>query len=302
MDAKTEVSVDFSVFANSTTLNDQDTFLEDLYDQLHHQQYIPVECVHAESAPGQVEVVLEYSNDPMEMADNIIYARETIRAVAKRHGMKAHFTPKYSSMVAGNGMHVHVSTRNHENNQPDFCQGSSLTPKGASFVEGVLRHLPGLLGLTVPTVNSFQRIGRGCWTGSVIGWDVEDKECGVRVCSNLSTQEWDHVELKLVDHTPNIYLAIAGILQAGIHGIANEWPLRPSLTKAKSECDKDMSSIEPLPATALEALDALQGDESLTTMLGPKMTQAYLALRRHEVMRANKMTMEEQVQEFIRRA
>ena len=47
-DASTGDSVDDSVFANSITLNDQESFISDLYDQLKEQR-ITVELIHAES-------------------------------------------------------------------------------------------------------------------------------------------------------------------------------------------------------------------------------------------------------------
>jgi glutamine synthetase len=48
VDPKTSKAVDSSVFANSTTLNNQEAFVSDLYDQLK-QQHIDIELVHAES-------------------------------------------------------------------------------------------------------------------------------------------------------------------------------------------------------------------------------------------------------------
>ena len=47
-DAKTGKPVDNSIFCNSTTLNQQEEFISDLYRQLKAQQ-IPVEALHAES-------------------------------------------------------------------------------------------------------------------------------------------------------------------------------------------------------------------------------------------------------------
>jgi len=55
-DASTTTSpsfVDRSSFASLTTLNEQDRFVEDAYEQLR-QQDIQVELLHSESAPGQV--------------------------------------------------------------------------------------------------------------------------------------------------------------------------------------------------------------------------------------------------------
>ena len=197
-DTKTEKFVDDSVFANTITLNEQEDFIDELYDQLK-QQYIPIELIHSESGPGQLEFVLKYSTDPVELADNVLLAKETVSAVAKKYGYKALFVPKYDMTKAGNGLHIHTSVRDATTGEQLFCNGNSLTKTGSSFVEGILQHLPGLLGLTLPTVNSFRRVGPGCWTGSKVGWDLEDKEVGVRVCSNLATREWDHVELKLCD-------------------------------------------------------------------------------------------------------
>ena len=47
-DAKTGEPVDDSVFANSTTLNAQEAFISDLYDQLKAQD-ISIELIHSES-------------------------------------------------------------------------------------------------------------------------------------------------------------------------------------------------------------------------------------------------------------
>jgi len=277
---------DQSVFANSTALNEQEDFLADLYDQLQ-QQYIPVETIHSESGPGQLEVVLQYSKNPLELADSVVLAQETIRAVAKKYNYKALFLPKYDMMKAGNGMHVHMSIFDSITGQPIFSNGGNggLSSKGSAFVEGLLQHLPALMGLTMPTVNSFRRVGPGCWTGSRVGWALEDKECGVRICSDLATQEWNHVEVKLVDATCNIHLALAGLLSSGLDGVIQELNLRPSLDDVQQEgADETAGSMipSPLPTTVMEALEALENDAHLMTLMSPSMSKAYLAVRRYD--------------------
>jgi glutamine synthetase len=191
-------------------------------------------------------------------------------------------------------MHLHFSTRDASTGQSNFCNGNSLTDLGGSFLEGILSHLPALLGLTLPTVNSFRRVGPGCWTGSAVGWATEDKECGVRVCSDLATCEWRHFELKFIDHTCNIYLAMAAILFAGLQGIENSMTLREPLQKDPSPT--------PLPLSVFEALDALEKDASLVSLLGPPLTQAYLAVRRHDAERASTMAFSDEVKDFMRRS
>ena len=159
--------------------------------------------------------------------------------------------------------------------------GAGLSAKGASFVEGLLQHLPALMGLTMPTVNSFRRVGPGCWTGSQVGWALEDKESGVRVCSDLATQEWNHVEVKLVDASCNIYLALAGLLSSGLDGIVQELTLRPSMDDDKNADDSSIPP-SPLPENVMEALQALENDAHLMSLMSPTMSQAYLAVRKHD--------------------
>lgn len=296
VNAKTGSFVDDSVFANTITLNEQEEFLVDLCDQLK-QQYIPIELIHAESGPGQLEVVMEHSNDLLAVADNIVLARETISAVSKAHGYRALFLPKYDASRAGNGMHVHVSIQDARTGDPLFCDGNSLSPKGSSFVEGLLDHLPAIMGLTMPTVNSFRRVGPGCWTGSKVGWALEDKEVGVRVCSNLTTKEWDHVECKLVDATCNPYLGLAALLHSGLDGINRQLKLRPPLSEAEND-----DRTAPLPASLEEALDALGHDEFIIDyLLGPRLSKGYLTLKRNEAQRSSEMTLEDEVREVLAR-
>ncbi|CAB9505938.1 Type-1 glutamine synthetase [Seminavis robusta] len=292
--AETGNFVDQSVYGNTTTLNQQEDYISELYEQLE-QQYIPVELIHSESGPGQLEVVLQYCNDPVELADRVLLAQETIRAVARKYGFKALFAPKYDMMKAGNGMHVHMSIRNATTGKPLFTTRGGMSAQGGAFVEGILRHLPALMGLSLPTVNSFRRVGKGCWTGSSVGWALEDKESSLRVCSNLTTKEWDHVEYKLCDSTCNLYLALSGLLSAGLEGIAQEMELRPALGASSDE-------DAPLPQTVQGALEALKQDELLIDVIGERLGRGYLALRREEAGRSSQLSLEEEVSEFLQRA
>jgi glutamine synthetase len=291
---QTNTFVDTSIFANTTTLNEQEGFISTLYEQCQQQDLL-IELIHAESAGGQLEVVLQYLPDPVQLCDAILLTKETIQAVALRYGMKALFLPKFDMCRAGNGMHLHLSIRDATTGQPLFGNGSALSEQGAAFVEGILQHLPAIMGLTLPTVNSHRRIGKGCWTGCEVGWAVEDKETSVRVCSNLQTKEWHNVEYKLVDNTANPYLAVGALLQSGLSGIIQKLTLRPSLHDISDE-----SKAPSVPRTLGEALDALEADNLLCeTFLGKELSKSYLVVRRNELERSLNMTLKEEVQEAL---
>ncbi|KAL7547645.1 hypothetical protein ACHAWF_010934 [Thalassiosira exigua] len=268
--------VDATTFANSSTLNQLEDFISTLHDQLGEQD-IPIELIHAESGAGQMEIVINYSSNAMGLADDVVLARETVTSVAKKYGMRALFLPKTSMVMAGNGLHLHFSFKSvgssSSNAFPDPQQSSGISKKGGSFIEGILVHLPSLLSFTLPTNNSFRRMGPGCWTGSAVGWSTEDKEVPIRVCLDLSTGEASNVEFKLSDATANIYLEMAMILAAGMEGMVNEMELRSMVTD---------DTREPLPQTLQESIELLKKNESLLSVLGPELSQAYVAVRETE--------------------
>jgi glutamine synthetase len=288
--------VDWSTFANTTSLNEQEDFISMLYDQLADQD-IPVELLHAESAPSQLEVVLRYSTNVMQLADDIVLCRETITSCAKSHGYKALFLPKTSMMTAGNGLHLHFSFRHVEstldNTFSDPSQPSGISLEGQSFIEGILAHLSSLLSFSLPTSNSFRRVGPGCWTGSVVGWSTEDKEVPIRVCRDLSTRAITNVEYKLSDATANIYLELAMIISAGLDGIQKRRALRAEAGGG--------SESESLPTSLAESLNKLKANELLPSLLGPELMTAYVAVR-ESVLKSEKASLEAELLDAFNKA
>jgi len=276
--------VDNSLFAHPTILNEREDFIAELYAQLKAQN-VAVDLIHAESASGQLELVLPHRGDALRLVDDIGFARETICECAKAHGMQAVFKPKPKSGEAGNGMHVHLSIYDHRSRHQNIFPGTELeeiSSIGGAFMEGILRHLPALTAITMASGESFLRVGPGCWTGFDVRWGTEDKEVPLRVCLDLETTTGrmmaTNVEFKLLDHTANIYLALAAILRAGIDGICGDMKLRQA---SDSSNDEAQGSV-PLPTSLDESLDCLQVDDVLMDLLGDGLSTSYIAVKRAE--------------------
>jgi glutamine synthetase len=94
-----------------------------------------------------------------------------------------------------------------------------------------------------------------------------------------------NAELKAADSSCNPYLALGGLMAAGLDGIDRSLDLPPSVEVDPATIDEDARAergILRLPATQAEALDALAGDAVLTDALGPVLATSYLAVRRSE--------------------
>jgi glutamine synthetase len=266
------------------------TASQDYVDELAaglEAQGIPLEQYYSELGHGQQEISTGHA-PALQAADEQLLVRETIRGVATRHGLVASLAPKPWPDNAGNGAHVHFSiwaggqNRFHEASAPDL-----LSAEGRSFVAGVLEHLPGLCGLTAPSFNSYHRIVPQYWAGAFVCWGHDNREAPVRIASVFRGLEEasTNAELKACDASCNPYLALGGLIAAGLDGLERglEPPEPVEVDPATiDEDERERRGIARLPETQEQALDALADDELLLTALGPVLAESYLAVRRSE--------------------
>jgi glutamine synthetase len=261
-------------------------YADDLVAALDAQD-IPFEQYYTELGHGQQEISSGHA-PALQAADEQLLVRETIRGVAARHGFVASLAPKPWPDNAGNGGHVHFSLWEGDRNR--FYDGDGrdgLSRDARSFIAGVLEHLRGLCGLTAPSFNSYHRILPQYWAGAFACWGHDNREAPLRVPSVFWGMEESstNAELKACDATCNPYLALGGLIAAGLDGLERELePPEPiDVDPATlSEDERTRRGIHRLPATQKEALDALAADELLASALGPVLMQSYLAVRRSE--------------------
>ena len=263
-------------------------YLDELTSALDAQE-IGLEQYYSELGHGQHEISTPH-REALRAADEQLLTRETIRGVASRHGLVASLAPKPWPENAGNGCHIHFSlweadgsfNRFHHASAPDQLSGEAR-----SFIAGVLAHLPGLCGLSAPSFNSYHRIVPQYWAGAFVCWGHDNREAPVRVPSVFSGMEEasTNAELKAADASSNPYLAVGGLIAAGLDGLERglEPPEPVEVDPATiDEQEREARGILRLPATQAEALDALEADSVLMDALGPVLSGSYLAVRRSE--------------------
>jgi glutamine synthetase len=278
--------VDSSLCFSTIGMTASQEYVDALVDALE-QQGIGLEQYYAELGHGQQEISTAHAPD-VQAADEQVLARETIRGVASQHGLVASLAPKPWPDGAGNGGHVHFSLwADGRNRFHDPSRSDNLSDQARSFIAGVLEHLPGLCGLTAPSFNSYRRIVPQYWAGAFTCWGHDNREAPLRVPSVFRGMEEasTNVELKAADASCNPYLAVGGLIAAGLDGLERglEPPEPVEVDPATiAEEERGRLGIEPLPATQVEALDALEADAVLTDALGEPLARSYIAVRRSE--------------------
>lgn len=280
------VPIDAALCFSTIAATQAQDYVDELVAALEAQS-IPLEQYYAELGHGQQEISTGHA-PAVQAADEQILVRETIRGVAARHGLVASLAPKPWPDNAGNGGHVHFSLWDGARNR--FYDGSrpdGLSAEARAFIAGVLEHLPGLCGLTAPSFNSYHRIVPQYWAGAFVCWGYDNREAPVRVASVFRGAEEvsTNAELKACDATCNPYLALGGLIAAGLDGLErNLEPPEPIDVDPATidEEDRVRRGIVRLPSTQAEALDALERDELLMSALGPELAGTYLAVRRSE--------------------
>ena len=248
------------------------------------EQGVGVESMLKEAGLSQFEIVTGHGL-PLAAADQFVTVRETISAVAMRHGLIGTCLPLVFEQEAGNGWHLHFSL--FEGAQNLTSEGPVLGKLSAAFLAGILVHLPGLCALTTPSTNSFRRIRPGAWAGAYRVWGYDNKEAALRV-PTVRRGGPTNIELKVADASANPYLALAGVIGAGLDGVERGLTLPDPISEdagSLTEDERTRRGIESLPSQLSEALASLRSDDVLLQVLGPELALAYLKVKESEVAR-----------------
>ncbi|KAJ3690448.1 hypothetical protein LUZ61_019612 [Rhynchospora tenuis] len=273
---------DLSLYCSTSAFDTASSMLQEAYSFLQSLD-ITVEQLHAEAGKGQFEFAFKYL--PCNLAaDNIIYAREVIRAVARKHGLIATFIPKYYLNDIGSGSHVHISLSDNgrnvfigSENDPETHYGMSKI--GQNFLAGVYHHLPAILAFTAPLPNSYDRIKPHTWSGAYHCWGRENREAPLRTACppGVPLELVSNFEIKAFDGCANPHLGLASILAAGVDG------LRRGLTLPEPIDTDPSDNLKRLPKDLGEAVSSLEGDEIFKEFFGEKLIAEVIAIRKAEI-------------------
>jgi glutamine synthetase len=205
---------------------------------------IQVENSKGECNLGQHEINFRYG-DALSAADGHVIYKEAAKEIAAESGHALTFMAKFNERE-GNSCHTHLSLRDAAGKAVFLDEdGHSPSKFFLQFLAGLIAHARELAFFYAPNVNSYKRYAAGSFAPTAIAWGMDNRTCAFRVLGHGNALR---VENRLPGGDVNPYLALAGMIAAGLDGI--EQDLAPARVFTGNAY---MADLPRIPATLAEA-------------------------------------------------
>jgi glutamine synthetase len=218
----------------------------------------------SEYGPGQFEVNLRHTGDPLLAADQAVLMRRATVGVAASMGQRATFMAKPYPEHPGSGLHVHVSL-------VDAGGGNRF---GADGGQALLEHAIGGLqalhaesmAIFAPSFSAYRRYRAGAFVAMDGTWGENDRRVAFRIpAGGPGSRRVEH-RVACADASP--HLVMAAILAGVHHGVTQR--VAPGAGVA-------------VPRDIYSALARFEGGVVLPGYLPPRFVALFAALKRGEV-------------------
>ncbi|MBN2905200.1 MAG: glutamine synthetase [Rhodobacteraceae bacterium] len=247
--------------------------IDDIYD-FAEAQGLEIDGILQEGGAGQVEMNLRHG-DPVKLADEIFFFKRLIREAALRHDCYATFMAKPIEAEPGSAMHIHHSVVDMQTGANIFSNpDGSESPAFLHFIAGMQTHMPSVIALLAPYVNSYRRYVPDFAAPINLEWGRDNRTTGLRV--PVSDPESRRVENRLAGMDCNPYLGIAASLACGYLGLIEGVDPRAEFTGDAYSSDED------IPRNVAEALDIFEAAPAIRAVLGEEFCTVYSAVKKLE--------------------
>ena len=139
------------------------------------------------------------------------------------------------------------------------------------------------------------------WSVGALCLAVQNREALLRIPPVVPLAGGDparqyHLEYRGADAAANPYLALAGIVRAGLDGVRRELPSPPILEQDPAQLegsDAERFGVGALPASLEESLAALAEDDVARGWMTQLMYDAYLSVKRWELKESADLELDE---------
>jgi glutamine synthetase len=234
-----------------------------------------VESAKGECNLGQHEIAFRYAQ-ALTTCDNHSIYKTGAKAIAAQDGYALTFMAKYDQRE-GNSCHIHLSLRSTDGDPVLSGDGAHhFSPLMEHFLAGQLACMRELTLLYAPNINSYKRYVAGSFAPTAVAWGMDNRTCAMRVVGHGGLAL--RVENRVPGGDVNPYMAVAGMIAAGLHGLENELTLPDEyLGNAYA------SDLPRVPATLRDAA-ALFGESKMAlAAFGPAVVEHYVNAARIEL-------------------
>jgi glutamine synthetase len=233
-----------------------------------------VESAKGECNLGQHEIVFRYDGALATCDQHSVY-KTGAKEIAAQEGAALTFMAKYDERE-GNSCHIHLSLRDADG-RPVLADGGD--PYGMSgtmrhFLAGQLALLREFTLLYAPNINSYKRFRPGSFAPTAVAWGPDNRTCALRVIGHGPSHR---LENRLPGGDVNPYLAVAGMVAAGLYGVENELELPDACTGNAYD-----GAAEHVPATLREAAGLWEASEPARAAFGDEVVEHYAHMARVE--------------------
>ncbi|MER7991204.1 glutamine synthetase family protein [Streptomyces noursei] len=233
-----------------------------------------VESAKGECNLGQHEIVFVYDEALTTCDQHSIY-KTGAKEIAAQEGMALTFMAKYDERE-GNSCHIHLSLQD-EQGRPvlaDEAGPHGMSPTMRHFLAGQLAAMRDFTLLYAPNINSYKRFRPGSFAPTAVAWGPDNRTCALRVVGHGRAHR---LENRLPGGDVNPYLAVAGMVAAGLYGIEHELEL-PDATTGNAY----LGDAAHVPTTLREAAELWEHSAIARAAFGDEVVDHYRHMARVE--------------------
>ena len=252
-------------------LDDYKPIIDDI-QTLCARQGVATSGVISEYAPGQFEINLPHSDDPVTACDHALLLKRTVKQVAQQHNLTASFMAKPFSQQSGSGCHIHTSLYNADKHNIFALDTNALH----SAIAGLQHSCADSMLLFAPNANSYKRMLPGNFVPINSHWGYNNRTVAFRI--PVSDDKNLRIEHRIAGADCNPYLVVGGVLAGMLHGIQNQLQCTPEIQGDASQFQSD----KPLPLNWSNAIDKFRNSDWIAQYCGKKFQDLYFTIKNVE--------------------
>ncbi|MFF5342796.1 glutamine synthetase family protein [Streptomyces althioticus] len=237
---------------------------------------LTVESAKGECNPGQHEIAFRYDEALVTCDQHAIY-KTGAKEIAAQEGVSLTFMAKYNERE-GNSCHIHLSLADlgGDSAMPDSPEDpDSMSEVMRHFLAGQLAALREFSLLYAPHINSYKRFQPDSFAPTAVAWGHDNRTCALRVVGHGRSLRFEN---RLPGGDVNPYLAVAGMVAAGLHGVEQRLELPEPCTG-----NAYTAGFDHVPTTLREAAELWEHSEIAKAAFGEEVVAHYRNMARIEI-------------------